>query len=357
VAEGCTLVLGRLGNVRRALGDTRLLGLEPGDLVGAPIVDLLDLPDRERLFEAMRGSFLRGNRTTVRCEVPVADGVVGVDLIVEPSRTDGRVEQWFVRCQPSRRSTEALERARLDLCGWAIDRGLRSGEFDLDFQPTVELATGATIGYEGFVRWARPGFGRLPAGRFLPAVEASGLMARLGRAVLERGVEQLAAWARTSPLTGLSLNVSPAEVARPGFAADVAKAVANAGIDPDRLVLELATGALRTDADELVRAMARLRRLTGVRLAVDDFGVTGALVPAHALPIDILKLDRSLTAMAARSPAQRALLGNLISLTRSLGTVVVGAGIESAAEREVLTAVGCEFGQGYLLGRPGPIDD
>jgi EAL domain-containing protein (putative c-di-GMP-specific phosphodiesterase class I) len=330
--------------------------VEPRDLVGARIGDLLRRVDRERLFGVMREAYLGGIRRRLECELVGERGPVDVEVEVEASRTAQGIERWVLRCQPNRTWQQTSAWARAELRSWAVEHALRAGEFDLDYQPIVAVATRATVGYEALVRWARPGVGRIPASEFLPAVESAGLMTRLSREVLERAVERLAAWAPSNPWHELSVNVSPADIVRPGYANDVAGAVANAGIDPRRLVLEFASRPLRSDPEELAQAMARLQRIVGVRLAIDDYGAPGAGAPANALPIDVLKFDRSVTVAATRSAEHRMLLGSLVSMVRSSGRTVIGTGVESDEQVEALAAIGCEYAQGYLLGQPSPIE-
>jgi EAL domain-containing protein (putative c-di-GMP-specific phosphodiesterase class I) len=376
--EACTLVLGPLGQVWRAGGQTDgLLGAAPRELAGRHIRELLGEDDRRRLYEAMSSAVPAGGRRRFRCELVGGNGAVPVELALEPGGhgKEGNIETWVLKCarlsslnervwepRPRQDSTESAQEsavdvaapAGLDLSSRELERALRHGEFDLDLQPIVDLENGQSVGYEALVRWAHPVLGRVPAAAFLPAVEAAGLMASLGRVVLDRGLEQLVGWGGHEPEHGITVNVAPSDLVRRGFVADVAQAVKNAGVDPRQVMLEFKEEALSIDADELYGVLARLRDVASVKTAIDDFGNRHSSLTALTLPIDVIKLDRRVTTRALESRHNRAVLGGLMDLSRTFGTYVIGEGIENSSQLEVLEAVGCHYGQGYLLGRPSP---
>ncbi len=312
----------------------------------------------------------------MRCELVGARGTVPVELTIEPeSVITRRGEQWVVRCEavddagttddlllssladPAPVGVEPAGsgvRDDLDLSPAAIERALLSGEFDLDFQPIVDLATGQPVGYEALVRWVRQDLRRVPAGVFLSAVEDAGLMPNLSRHVLERGLERLAGWAGDAPERGITVNVAPSDLARRGFVLDVVRIVADANVDPQRLVLEFTEEALRLDPDGLAGTLTRLRDIAGVQLALDDFGTVRSSLAALTLPVDVLKLDRSVTTQALASSRSRAVLSRLMDMSAATGTYVIGEGVEDRSQLQMLEEVGCHYAQGYLLGRPGP---
>lgn len=367
IADECVLLLAPLGVVHQAGGDARrILGVEPRRLVGVGIVDLVRPHDRERLFEAMRTAVLRHSTTSVRCRPAIRSSVTAIDLDLQPRFSATQVESWVVRVRettgPGAAEPRDVPGGRLDvgdssgLRSWAIQRGLRSGEFDLDLQPIVHVSDRETVGYEALVRWTRPGLGRVPASQFLPAVEAAGLMSELGIQVLDLAVQRLSLWAVTNPTRELSVNVSPTELLRPGFVEDVAGIVENGRIDAQRLTLEFAFNPIKADQEELAHVMQRLHRVAGVKLAIDDYAAPGMYSPANVLPVDVLKFDRSITDAITRSPDHRVLLGTLVALVRSAGRQVVATGVESDAQIEAVAGIGIEFAQGYLLGLPEPVD-
>lgn len=359
MADECTLVLAPLGVVHRAGGDARrLLGVEPRRLVGVGIVDLVRPADRVPLYEAMRAAVLRHRPGSVRCQPAIRTAVDSIELDLTPRLIEGgKVGSWVVRVREcdvpgvgiTLGDTSALR-------SWAIERGLRTGEFDLDLQPIVNVADRQTVGFEALVRWARPGLGRVPASQFLPAVEAAGLMSELGLKVLDLAVQRLSLWAVTSPERDLSVNVSPSELLRPGFVEDVASIVENGGIDPQRLTLEFAFNPISADQLELAHVMSRLHNVAGVKLAIDDYAAPGMYSPANVLPVDVLKFDRSITDAVTRSAHHRLLLGSLVALVRSAGREVIATGVESDEQIQAVADIGVNFAQGYLLGAPEPIE-
>jgi len=368
MADECVLLLAPLGVVHQAGGDARrILGVEPRRLVGVGIVDLVRPLDRERLFEAMRTAVLRHSTASVRCRPAIRSSVAAIDLDLQPRFAGARVDSWVVRVRETTGATAAADlrdasASRLEvgdpsgLRSWAIRRGLRAGEFDLDLQPIVSVIDRETVGYEALVRWTRPGLGRVPASQFLPAVEAAGLMSELGIQVLDLAVQRLSLWAVTNPARELSVNVSPTELLRPSFVEDVADIVENGRIDPQRLTLEFAFNPIKADQEELAHVMQRLHHVAGVKLAIDDYAAPGMYSPANVLPVDVLKFDRSITDAITRSPDHRVLLGTLVALVRSAGRQVVATGVESDAQIQAVAGIGIEFAQGYLLGLPEPVD-
>ena len=367
MADECVLLLAPLGVVHQAGGDARrILGVEPRRLVGVGIVDLVRPHDRERLFEAMRTAVLRRSTASVRCRPAIRSSVTAIDMDLQPRFSASGVGSWVVRVRettgPGASEPRDVPGGRLDvgdasaLRSWAIQRGLRSGEFDLDLQPIVHVVDRETVGYEALVRWTRPGLGRVPASQFLPAVEAAGLMSELGIQVLDLAVQRLSLWAVTNPTRELSVNVSPTELLRPGFVEDVAGIVENGRIDPQRLTLEFAFNPIKADQEELAHVMQRLHRVAGVKLAIDDYAAPGMYSPANVLPVDVLKFDRSITDAITRSQDHRVLLGTLVALVRSAGRQVVATGVESDAQIEAVSGIGIEYAQGYLLGLPEPVD-
>ena len=369
VDQSCTLVMGTLGHIRVAGGRTDLvMQADPRDLAGLDIGDFLSDDDRGRLFAALRQTVAVPLR--FRCNIRGRERTVPVELTLEATEPAARSgERWVLRFEPF--PEEPAERTvadevpdqvvetptngaeALDLSAASIERALRAGEFDLDYQPIVDLATGKTVGYEALVRWARPGHGRVAAGAFLPAVEAAGLMPNLSRLVLERSLRHLVTVGSEDD-SGITVNVAPSDLASRGFALDVEKIVADAGVDPHRLVLEFTEAALHQNPQDFPATLARLRDVAGVQLALDDYGNAFSTVSALSLPVDVIKLDRSVTTRARASERGATMLSTLMDLSRATGALVIGEGVEKPSELRLLEAAGCQYAQGYLLGRPRP---
>jgi diguanylate cyclase (GGDEF)-like protein/PAS domain S-box-containing protein len=231
--------------------------------------------------------------------------------------------------------------------------GLTRGELRLHLQPIVEVATARVVGREALVRWQHPDRGLLGPAWFLSVAEESGLIDELGRWVLA----EAARIARATPELGyVAVNVSPSQVRRPGLADDVARILRSTGLPPSQLVIELTESVMLGAATEGRRQLEELDAL-GVRLVVDDFG-TGFSALSHLrdLPVSGIKVDRSFTAGLGRDPQCDRIVEALTGLAQGLGVDIVAEGVETEEQRAVLVGIGCEHAQGYLFGRPAPVD-
>ncbi len=235
-----------------------------------------------------------------------------------------------------------------------LQGALEAGQFFLLYQPTVDLATGATTGVEALLRWSHPERGTVMPDEFIPALESSGLIIPVGAWVLMEACRQSVAWAEMGFPLVVSVNVSARQLERDRIVDDVSRAVSLSGIDPRTLVLELTETALMNNVEA---SMARLRLLKslGVRIAIDDFG-TGysSLAYLRQFPIDVLKIDQTFVAGMGETPEAAALVHTLIQLGKVLGLVCVAEGIETDEQRILLGAEGVDIGQGYLFDRPLP---
>jgi EAL domain-containing protein (putative c-di-GMP-specific phosphodiesterase class I) len=240
-----------------------------------------------------------------------------------------------------------------------LERELRDalvrGELLLHFQPQVAEG-GRVTGAEALLRWQHPQRGMVPPAEFIPLAERTGLMLPLGDWVLKRACEQLAAWRQrpeTAALT-LAVNVSALQLAQDDFVAKVQAGVAQAGIDPSRLKLELTESMLAHDLEDIIAKMTALKA-HGIGFSLDDFG-TGfsSLSYLRRLPLDQLKIDQSFVAGMLDSPKEAAIVQALISLGTSLGIELIAEGVETEAQRRFLQERGCKVYQGYLFSRPVP---
>jgi diguanylate cyclase (GGDEF)-like protein/PAS domain S-box-containing protein len=231
--------------------------------------------------------------------------------------------------------------------------GLTRGELRLHLQPIVDVTSARIVGREALVRWQHPERGLLGPAWFLPVAEESGLIEDLGRWVLA----EAARIARASPELGyVAVNVSPSQVRRPGLSQDVEDVLARTGLPASNLVIELTESVMLGAATEGRRQLTELDNL-GVRLVVDDFG-TGFSALSHLrdLPVSGIKVDRSFTAGLGRDPQCDRIVEALTGLAQGLGVDIVAEGVETEEQRAVLAGIGCEHAQGYLFGRPEPVD-
>jgi EAL domain-containing protein (putative c-di-GMP-specific phosphodiesterase class I) len=221
----------------------------------------------------------------------------------------------------------------------------------VQYQPVVELATSDVIGAEALVRWWRGGEVVTP-GEFLGAAEESGLIVPLGDWVLRQACAQGAAWQDASWDVGISVNLSARQITAPGFAARVAAALAETGLAPEALTVEVNERILVEEDGLLIDRLADLRR-TGVRLAIDNFGTGYAsLLYLRQLPVDIIKIDPSFVAGLGHDDTLTLLTRTVVQVGRELGLQVIAEGIEQPRQLSALREMGCYYGQGFLVARP-----
>ena len=224
-------------------------------------------------------------------------------------------------------------------------------ELTVQYQPVVDLETSRVTGAEALVRWWRDG-AAVPPADFLDVAEDSGLIVPLGAWVLATACQQGAAWRAASWNVGVSVNLSMRQINSPRFPESVAAALAESGLPPEALTLEVTERVLVEDGGLMVGRLAELRRL-GVRLAIDDFGTGYAsLAYLRGLPVDIIKIDPSFVAGLGHDETLTLLTKTIVQVGRELGIQVVAEGIEDPLQLQLLREVGCGYGQGFLVGRP-----
>ena len=229
-----------------------------------------------------------------------------------------------------------------------LRQALDQERLEVWYQPQIDFATGAVIGMEALARW--PG-GYSPA-EFIPLAEEVGLVPRIGRFVLRSACRDFVALkARWPTLEAVSVNVSPDELMREGFVAETLEILGQAGLEPQRVELELTESLMLEDIHQAGALLAELSR-AGLRLALDDFG-TGysSLSYLSSLPLDRLKIDRRFVAELDQ-PAGGAIVDMILSLARTLRLTVVAEGVETEAQAHVLKAQGCQVAQGYFYAKP-----
>ena len=331
------------------------------------------------------------------------------DLALHAAKAAGK-RQWR-RYQPALR-TRMIRRRELQS---ALEEAIANSAFTLAYQPIATLATGELAGFEALVRWPHAQWGMMQPGQFIPLAEETGQIVPLGSWVLAQATADDARWRRESrvphvphvpggpaldeaapagralveaapagravdetasavdeaapgapaldeaaPAGGapggpyVSVNVSARQFSAPGFVDGVRRALDSSGLEPRALMLELTESVLLPRDERVVSDLVELKAI-GVRLAIDDFG-TGysSLSYLRDLPIDVLKMDRSFVEGIAVSEQRLALAEGIVQIARTLRLEVIAEGIESQVQRGLLTSMGCQFGQGYLLGMPMP---
>lgn len=242
--------------------------------------------------------------------------------------------------------------ARLQL-EHALRLAIERRQFELHYQPVMSLATRRIDGAEALIRWRRPEDGLVAPAAFLPLLESTGLIVPVGEWVVEQAAQDRQQWqAQALPAGRIAVNISPAELHRPGFAQrflDRTRGWSNATCGLD---VEITEGALLADQAAVLAELQQLRD-AGICIAIDDFG-TGysSLSRLSELPIDRLKIDRSFTAKLPHDHAGRTLVQTIITLAHAFGMSAVAEGVENLEQLDALADLGCDGVQGYLISRP-----
>ncbi|MEV6299591.1 bifunctional diguanylate cyclase/phosphodiesterase [Actinoplanes sp. NPDC051861] len=245
----------------------------------------------------------------------------------------------------------AAERRRLAEAD--LMRGLEAGEFEVHYQPIVDLDGGHTVGVEALVRWQHPERGLVPPAVFLDLAESLGLLPRLGGWVLEEACRQAIGWQTRFPGFELNVNLSASQLGNPRLIDEVKQILEQTGLPPQDLVLELTESVALTDLVESARVLSALKSL-GVRIALDDFG-TGFSSLSHlsSLPVDVIKIDRSFV-QAMPETGDASVAEAVLHIARTFNLSPVAEGIENADQAARLRELACGRAQGYHFARPMP---
>ena len=238
----------------------------------------------------------------------------------------------------------ALRRAAL---ARELDLGLRTNQFELLYQPIVNLTSGRTDRFEALVRWRHPDRGQLLPEEFLPAMEETGLIVQLGHWVITEVCRQLVEWG--PEVVNVSVNISDKEFWSQDLLTRVLATLRRHELAPERLTLEITEGVLMRRPELALRMMHKMHE-AGLRLHIDDFG-TGysSLETLHRFPVDAFKIDRSFIRTLTSSDNSAELISALVKLGKALGIAVVAEGVETGEQLEFLQDIGCATGQGYLF--------
>ncbi|SCX59530.1 diguanylate cyclase (GGDEF) domain-containing protein [Klenkia marina] len=230
-----------------------------------------------------------------------------------------------------------------------LSTALPGGQLRVVYQPVVDLDHGGLQGFEALLRWEHPELGTVLPSVFIPVAEETGAIVEIGRWVLREACAAAVGWRAHHPDLTVAVNLSVRQLQSPGLVADVATALADTGLPPAALCLELTETALVVDPDQAAAALEDLRAL-GLRIAVDDFG-TGysSLTHLRRFPVDVLKIDRSFVGALGSDRSAAPLVDGLLELARVMGLDVVAEGVESADQRDHLLTEGCRTAQGWLF--------
>jgi EAL domain-containing protein (putative c-di-GMP-specific phosphodiesterase class I) len=234
----------------------------------------------------------------------------------------------------------------------ALKQAVRQDEFDVHYQPQTTIA-GAPVGFEALIRWRHQALGLIPPSRFIPLAEECGLISRIGDWVLRRVCREAASW----PI-GLqaAINLSPIQFRYGDLVGMVHKTILETGLSPTRLELEITEGVLVNDFSRAVSVLRRLKGF-GVKIALDDFGKGySSLSYLQAFPFDKIKIDPVFLTNLHRDSRSAAIIRAVVSLGHELGLSIVAEGVETRAQLDFLRQQHCDQVQGYLIGRPAPIE-
>ena len=363
-----------------SLGDRLLVGiaerltvaLRPGDTVarfgGDEFVilceDLVDDAEAiliaERIDEALSGPFTIDDTEVfmgVSIGIALPDGrdteaetlIRDADAAMYRAKDRGRA-RWELFDNAMRAS--AVD--RLDIEN-ALRRALERRELRIFYQPIIDLHDGTIDGVEALLRWEHSERGLLPPLDFITVAEETGLIVPIGSWVLDQACRQVQRWQSVSnnprPLR-LSVNISGRQLGHPRLVEDVAAVLADTGINPAHVELEITESVLMDDVDMSAETLGRLHQL-GIKLAVDDFG-TGysSLSYLRRFPVDLLKVDRSFVDGLGEDPSDSAIVTAIITLAHALGLSAVAEGVESPLQLAELRRLGCDRAQGYFMARP-----
>jgi diguanylate cyclase (GGDEF)-like protein/PAS domain S-box-containing protein len=314
----------------------------------------------ERVHAALAEPFRTDGRTlNTFASIGIATGNPGYERAEEVLRdADAALYQAKGAGKACTRMFDPEMHARA-MARWSIEADLRQAierkELVLHYQPIVDVE-GEIVAMEALVRWTHPTRGFLPPDVFIPIAEETGLIVPLGRWVMREACEQLHAWRTASPALGVSVNVSNRQFSSPGFIEDVVAIIAESGVDPSALRVEITETTAMRDTRSTIASLERLRDL-GVSIYMDDFG-TGysSLGQLHRMPIDALKIDRDFVAAMDRDHVSESIVEAITALAHAMNLRVIAEGVETEEQAERLRRIGCDHLQGYHFGRPMPAE-
>ncbi len=338
--------------VCRSGGDEFLLllsGLPDADAVVETVASL---------HEALAAPFdIEGNELTITLSFGIAlapaDGtdfatlLRNADTALHHAKASGRnTHRFFAEAM----NAEAV--AHLAIRS-GLRRALERNEFIVQYQPQIAIDSGAVIGAEALVRWNHPERGLVPPGAFIPIAEDSGLIVPIGEWVLRESCRQAARWQAAGLSLTVAVNLSARQLQRPDLARTVMSALADSGLNPLFLELELTESMLIENTESVVENIRKVKAL-GVQLSIDDFGTGYSnLSYIGRLAVDKLKIDRSFIADLCRSHDSAKITAAVIQMAHSLNLTAVAEGVEDEETLAQLRDLRCDVAQGYLLGRPG----
>lgn len=350
----------RLRNCLQSTDAIARLGGDEFALIQTAIRNPQDcIPLLNKIYEAVRAPYnLGGHQVVADLSIGIAiapgDGVEpdellkNADLALYGAKAEGRGTYRFFELEMDARMKE---RRTLEL---DLRKAVAGGEFELYYQPIVGLDHGAIVGCEALLRWQHPVRGTISPAEFIPVAEETGLIVPIGEWVLRQACADAAAWPGNLKV---AVNLSPVQFRSRSLVQMVFNAFATAGLNPDRLELEI-TETVLMQRNEATLDMLRQLRKFGVRIAIDDFG-TGfsSLSYLRSFPISKLKIDRSFIKDLAEDADALAIVRAVVGLATSMGIVSTAEGVETERQVEILRSIGCSEMQGFVFSKPRPLQE
>jgi len=360
-SAGDELLRAVAARLQGVLRETDALGRIGGDefVVIADEVSLAAGPEliAQRLSEALAEPFMllgATSRVEVRASFGVASGahtsaeelLRNADIAMYRAKWEGKN-----RCVVFESEMQGAVQSRMEL-EMDLRDALANDEFYLAYQPIFDLKDMSPTGLEALIRWKHPARGVVQPEDFIPLLEETGLITQIGRWVLSEACRQCARWHVAGYSVGIAVNVSGRQLDTDEFVSDVQQALADSGLDPRALTIEITETTLMRNAQETARRLSAVKAL-GVRVAIDDFG-TGYSSLAHlqSFQVDSLKIDRSFISGLKQNREGEAIIHTLVQLGKALSIETVAEGIEQPLELSQLRQEQCDSGQGFLFARP-----
>jgi predicted signal transduction protein with EAL and GGDEF domain len=346
--------------------DTVSIGRLSGDQFGIIMLGHVDEVSARELARKLTGGFhepfqIEGHIFSLSCRIGVAlapKDALDFSMLVNSASAS------LAEAKRSGRSIHRTERE--DSRGKAYNEliveqelrhALKNNELQVYYQPQVALSDGNILGAEALIRWMHPTRGLLAPAHFIDLAEQAGLLNAIGDYVLRAICAQSVLWGQSGFHPKLSMNVSASHCQSENFAQDVLSIVRETHALPNLLELEITETVAMQDAERTARDLAPLRE-AGLRLAVDDFGTGYSnLASLSRLPFDVLKIDRGFVMDSDHAGTSRLMVATILAMARNLGFETVAEGVETEAQRDFLIQQGCTVAQGYLFGKPMPVDD
>jgi len=328
-----------------------------------PDVDTLEsaLITARRLHDAMTKSFLLQE---VDIDIEASIGVVvsglhGNDAVLLLQRADVAMyaaKNKHLGVCSYNEDTDPHSTERLSLLG-QLRRGIERDELILQYQPKIQLNSGAFLGVEALVRWQHPERGIVPPIEFIPFAEHTGLIGPLTQKVIDMALAQVRAWADAGHNIAVSVNISPRNLLDVNIVDEIAALLSRHGVAAEQLELEITESAIMLEPERARQLLQRLHNI-GVRIAIDDFGVGyTSLSQLRHLPISVLKIDKSFVFKLGADPKNGLIVRSIVELGHNLGFQITAEGVEDAATQASLLTFGCDQAQGFLYSRPTSAED